>query len=189
MRRKDLWRDGYGGGAARRGYTLVEVLVVVTVLGIAGAMVVPAFSQTGALRVQGAVRTLVADMTVAQSDAIAFQEGRAIVFDKVANSYIVAQVKGTTIDTDLDAVESRTIGGEEFGGAIFETIDLDDDTLIFDEMGGPVTSPGGDVAAPSGHVDITGGGDVYRVNIDAYTGRISVERLLVAAPPGGGTGS
>ncbi|MFN9974149.1 MAG: Tfp pilus assembly protein FimT/FimU, partial [Phycisphaerae bacterium] len=55
----------------RRGYTLVEVLIVVTVLGIAGAVAAPAFSQTGVLRVQAALRSIVADISEAQSDALA----------------------------------------------------------------------------------------------------------------------
>ncbi len=102
-----------------RAYTLVEVLVVVTVLGIAGAMVVPAFSQTGTLRVQGAVRMLVADLTMAQSDAIAFQKGRAVVLAPSAtdSAYTIAEVNGSNIDLAVDGYEHRRLGGDASAGA------------------------------------------------------------------------
>ena len=75
---------GFVHRRARRAYTLVEILIVVAVLGIAGALVIPSMSQTGVLRIQAAVRTLVADMTFMQADAMAFQSRRVMVFGRVA---------------------------------------------------------------------------------------------------------
>ncbi|MBX3362550.1 MAG: type II secretion system protein [Phycisphaeraceae bacterium] len=49
-----------------RAYTLIEVLVVVTVLGIAAALVIPEMSSAHSLRVQASVRTIVSDITFAQ---------------------------------------------------------------------------------------------------------------------------
>ncbi len=65
------------GRARARAYTLVEVLVIVVILGILGTMVVPTVSPAAELRAQSAVRTLVSDITFAQSDAMAFQRARA----------------------------------------------------------------------------------------------------------------
>ena len=63
-----------------RAYTLLEVLVVVTILGTAAAIVVPSMGSAGNLRVQTAVREVIADITFAQSDAVAYQTRRAIIF-------------------------------------------------------------------------------------------------------------
>jgi len=172
--------------SVRAGYTLVELLVVVTVLGIAGAMVVPSFSQTGALRVQGAVRMVVADITVAQSDAIAFQKGRGMEFfpDVAASRYVVAEVNGTTLDTTLDLITDRMIGGPEFGFAQIEAVHLPDNQLIFDELGGPVDAPGSDNPAETGWIDISGSEQHFRIKIEGYTGRVTVE-TFIPTPPGG----
>ena len=71
---------------ARRAFTLVELLIAVTVMGIAGALVIPSMSQVGALRGQTAVRTIVADITYAQSEALAHQRRYVIVFGQIVES-------------------------------------------------------------------------------------------------------
>lgn len=169
----------------RRGYTLVEVLIVVVVLGIAGAMVVPSFSQTGVLRVQGAVRMIVSDITVAQSDAAALQRGRGIVFvdDDADPRYVIAEVRGTALDTDNSRIETRRLGGERFGGVQFETIDLPNSTVVFDALGGPVAAPGSTTPAGTGFVELSGLGQRYRVTIEAYTGRVTVQNVTPTEEP------
>lgn len=160
-----------------RAYTLVEILVVVTVLGIAGAMIVPSFASTDVLRVQGAIRTLVADITEAQSDAIAFQRGRALVFFPEEHRYIVAEVNGPEIDIDLDRLEERRLNLDLFGFTRIAGITFQDNILVYDELGGPVTTPQSGVAAPEAYVDLTGSNQTYRVRVEAYTGRVTVEQI------------
>lgn len=188
---KDASRGASGGAVgvrprrarAARGYTLIEVLIVVVILGIAGAMVVPSFAQTGVLRVQGAVRMLVADITVAQSDAIAFQRGTGIIFfpDNANSRYVVADVNGTRMDAVLDRVSEQQIGGDRFGGTTLSSVQFANNMLVFDEMGGPVLSPGVDTIAPTGWVDISGMGETFRISVEAYTGRVSVRTIDAAA--------
>ena len=67
-------------GGIRRSYTLIEILIVVTILGLAATMVVPRIAGRDRLTLQAAVRTLIADMGFAQSDALAQQEYRRLVF-------------------------------------------------------------------------------------------------------------
>src|SRR5690606_19368519 len=86
------------GLVKRSAFTLVEMLVVIVILGIAGALVIPAMGSTGVLRVQGAVRTIVSDMTFMQADAVAFQEKRAMVFDVDNSSYRIVAIPGSAID-------------------------------------------------------------------------------------------
>lgn len=162
-----------------RAYTLVEVLVVVTVLGIAGALVVPSFSQTGVLRVQAAVRTIVSDLTVAQSDAVAFQRGMGVIFypGESVPRYVVAEVNGTTLDPDLDRVLERRIVGAESGNAVLESVNLNNNTVIFDGLGGPVASPGSATPANTGWIDLAGSGQRFRISIEAFTGRVTVADL------------
>ncbi len=169
------------------GYTLIEVLVVVTILGIAGATVAPSLSQAGALKIQAAVRMVVSDITFAQMDALGYQEQRAIVFDVENNKYTLVQVNGTSIDVDTDALYDPKGPGqryvidlnkEVYGGTIIESVDFDDDNvLIYDEMGGPVAAPGTSTLSDGGAIVLAGPLSTYRINIAAFTGRVTVTRI------------
>ena len=48
---------------ARRGFTLVEILTVVLILGIASAIIAPQIGSRGDLKVRAAARVLVSDLT------------------------------------------------------------------------------------------------------------------------------
>ena len=66
--------------ARRRGYTLLELLLVVTILGIAAAMLVPSLVGRDTYSIEATLRQLVADVTFAQSDALAGQGYRRVQF-------------------------------------------------------------------------------------------------------------
>ena len=172
-----------------RAYTLVELLVVIVIMGIAGALVIPSMGQTGVLRVQAAVRTVVSDLTFAQSDGLAYQRGRAVVFDLTKNSYTIVDIRGTTIDATLNAVQTTVINGGQFGDARITKADFGgSQTLIFDEMGGPVTTAGGNTPAADGIIEITGSDQLFRITVEGYTGRITTQRVDTTTTSGGGSG-
>jgi prepilin-type N-terminal cleavage/methylation domain-containing protein len=164
----------------RRAYTLVEMIIVIAVLGIAAALVIPSMGQTGVLRVQGAIRTIVADIAIAQSDTIAYQKGRAIIFhneDPANPRYVVCEVNGPNIDENLDKIREQKLGGEEFGHSQFDHINLGQSMIVFDELGGPVSAPQSSTPAPAQSFEIVGSEQRFRINIEAYTGRVTVESL------------
>lgn len=162
----------------RSGYTLIEVLIVVTILGIAAAAIVPTMGDAGVLRVQAAVRTIIADISTAQSEALAYQQGRAIKFYPTEGLWKVIEVKGNTIDPGLNTLWSSHFAGGEMGDSRIEAVDFNDtDTLIFDELGGPVTSAGGSTPAPTGTVTVVGSGQKFVVEVQGYTGRIDARRV------------
>lgn len=177
-------RDSF---SAARGYTLVEVLVVVTILGVAGMMVVPTLGQTDVLRVQGAVRAIVADLTFAQADALAYQEERAVAFDLNENSYTLVAVFDGLVDPGANALFDPRGPGQQyivdlddpvFGNAQIGEADFDGDAiLIFDQLGGPVVSPGSDVPGSTGSVDVIGSSSRLRITVEAFTGHITVAEI------------
>lgn len=170
----------------RRGYTLVEVLIVVTVLGIAGAVAAPAFSQTGVLRVQTALRSIVADISEAQADALAMQQSRAVVFDAASTSYTIVRVPGTTVDAKVDGISTSFVGGSRYGDARFDKVSFNGgNTLIFDEMGSPVAAAGSSTPANEGSLEVTGSSQRFRIAVQPYTGRVIVSKVEAAASSGG----
>lgn len=170
---------------SRRGLTLIEVLITVAILAIAAAMVIPAMGTTGVLKVQGAIRQIVSDITFAQSDAIAMQQGRAVKFDPSTNSYRIIQVIGSTIDTNNTLYDPSRLGGRynvtlndtDFGGATILSTDFSNNTLIFDDMGTPVTSAGGNTPGTGGKIVILAPDSRHEILIEAYTGRTTIRKV------------
>ena len=179
---------------SRGAYTLIELLLVIVILGISGAMVIPHTSQAQVLRIHAAVRTLVSDITFAQTDALAYQERRAILFDEEANTYTIAEVvvsSGGGVSyiplflsggPDGQYVVDFDLGG--FDGARLRMPDFEGDAiLVFDEIGAPVVDGASDTAAGLGSVYIDSDQSTFRVDISPYTGQVRIE--TVAGLPGG----
>lgn len=200
-------RGAKGGRAcvarrARRAFTLIEVLIVVVILAIAGVMVIPSMSQAGVLRVQTAVRTVVSDIAFLQSEAIAFQSRRAIWFGRVArwsdtdgrwdfvegNGYVMAEVTGAELDLRTGALPDpdrptrpffRDFDDPEYGGARISDIAFNGgELLIFDEIGGPVADLDGPEPGTGGTLSVEGSGSTFQVQIQAFTGRVVVTRTV-----------
>ena len=194
----------------RRGITLIEILIVVTLLGIAGALVIPSMAQVGVLRIQSALRTVVSDLTYAQSDAMAAQSRRAVIFGVVLvqdpntlvwnpsptnqEGYTVfAPPPGAAaIDINLDWLPdpenpgrpfTRDLTGPNFGGATIQSADFNGNPILyFDELGGPVQNLTDDDPGAGGRVRLVSPEFTYDINVEPYTGRITVVRVAVAGP-------
>lgn len=178
---------GRAAARARGGYTLIEMILVVAVLGIMGAILVPSLGDAQVLRVQSAVRTVVADITFAQTDALGYQARRAIVFDVDNNQYSVCEVIDTGGDityeplyfpTGIDGRYTVSLSAAGFDGSTLTEADFDGDpVLIFDELGTPVLTATGSTAGAGGSVYVEGSGSSFRIDVSAYTGRVSVNRV------------
>lgn len=198
------------GLGVRRGLTLIELLVTVTVLSIAVALVIPSVSQTGVLRVQAAVRTVASDIANAQTEAMAYQTRRALYFGAVAsddgakyeagNGYVVVEPTGETLGIDslqdyvLFMPEEqgrpfvRDFSDSRFGGAqIVEAEFNGEPYLVFDELGGPLSSLGSLEPGSGGTITIEAlqYGIAYEISVEGMTGRVDVEAIDTEpeAPP------
>src|SRR5690606_4508443 len=167
----------------KRGFTLIEVLVVVAIMGLCAAVVVPQMLNAGTLHVQAAARSIVSDILVAQNEAVVRQSTRQVVFGTDSSKYTLA-------DSEDNALAAPWgVGGKyvvDFGrDSRFRNVKIenvafgsDADTrhiLSFNELGVP---------GSGGTVDVVSGTTRYRITIASFTGKVTVG--LVPVPPSGG---
>jgi type II secretory pathway pseudopilin PulG len=182
---------------AARSYTLIELIMVMAVLALAAAMLVPHLVGRDSLTVQAAVRLLIADLSFAQTDALANQEFRRVVFYDDGAGYCIIRIPtaGWVTPADLNdpAVDYvydplgnmgqyivNFFEDERFEGVEITAADIDGKMLLdrpeitYDQLGGTVNG-----AAPGtgGNVVITFDDESYRIDIAAFTGKLTVTKL------------
>lgn len=165
----------------RGGYTLVEVLITVTIMGIAAAVVVPNMMQGGSLGVQAGARMLIADMMFAQNEAMAQQNSRRVTFDPDDNSYRVEEFDRSA---GVWVLEYNPVLGGSANSENYE-IDFDDDgrfrgvEIVSADFNGATQVEFDDLGNPSsgGTVRLRFETHVFDVKVAPFTGRITVERI------------
>lgn len=159
-----------------RAYTLIEVLIVVVILGIAAAIVVPQMLRAGTLGVQAATRIVVADILFAQNEAATRKQTRRVVFDTANNSYQITDAAGAAVASTLQAganpvYEVSFENDDRFEGVDILAADFNGTpALEFDDLGSP-TSPSG------GSIDLRFDQQQYRIAIAPFTGRVTIEEI------------
>ena len=185
----------------RRGYTLIEVLIVVTILGLAASLLVPYLSSKGDFDTQSAVRTLIADISFAQSDALANQGFRSLYFYPDGTGWCLVRASEdslgdefdpATADYVYDPLASNAERGayivnlrdrQAFSSVRVTSVDLDGGkrVLTFDELGGTVASGG--IPGTGGKVILTSPQASYQLDIAPVTGKVRVTRLTQTPAP------
>lgn len=167
----------------RFGFTLIEVLIVVTIIGIAGAIVVPHMLTAGTMGIQAAARNVIADLLYAQNEAIANQDARRVFFDAANETYRLERlVEGEWQTISVDWKGKKDEGGNyemdfnkqtgQFGRVKIVSADFGGDSWVeYDPLGAP--SSGGTVVL---QFQETG----YRVTVASFTGRVTVEKFVIA---------
>ena len=127
------------------GFTLIEILVVVVILGIAAAIVVPAIGSRSDLKATSAARMIMADLIYAQNRSISQQKKHYVRFDKAAQQYEVLEqitpsavlIKHPVEASDF-VVKLGADGAKPIQDVTFETADFDNKAILaFDELGTP----------------------------------------------------
>ncbi len=156
------------------GFTLIEVLIVVAIMGIVSAMVIPQMLAAGTLGVQAAARVIIADVLFAQNDAIAQQQNRRVVFEPDNERYSLTDTAGGVLSVKWKnnsasnyVVDFTT--DTRFQGVVIVSADFaGTPTLEFDVLGAPLNG---------GTVEIEYQGRRYRVTVASFTGRVTVQEL------------
>ena len=174
----------------RSAFTLIEILIVVVIIGVAGALVVPSMLSAGTLGLQGAARLIVSDIQYAQNEALASGAERAIVFDPARDRYRMVDENGVTLDLQWMRVGGKAdvVPGDGTGYTVnfptdnrFRSFDLrrtraagDDSAALpleirFDELGAPMTG------SANFEVFVRFDENSYAIEVDGFTGRVTVD--------------
>ena len=182
---------------AARSYTLIELILVMAVLALAAAMLVPQLVGRDSLTVQAAIRLLIADLSFAQTDALANQEFRRVVFYDNGAGYCLIRVPSAAWVTPADLSDPSVdyvydpLGNmgqykvnffedDRFEGVEITSADIDGLALgdrpeiTYDQLGGTVNGP---IAGTGGNVVMSFGDQSYRIDIAAFTGKLTVTEL------------
>ncbi len=165
------------------GFTLVEILMVVVILGIIAAVIVPQIGSRDDLKVASAARMIMADLAYAQSRAISSQRKQYVEFD---DQQYALQSRANDAD-DLSAIShpvnpgNYTVNlntGPLAGVVITETAFGSTTVLAFDELGSPLqynpaTNTSAALTSP-GIIHIQSGTRILTISIEPYTGELSV---------------
>ncbi len=186
--------------AMPRSYTLIELIIVMGVLALAAALLVPNLVGSDTMRAQAAVRMLIADLSFAQSDALANQEYRRVVFYDDGSGYCIIEVDGgATTPADLDDpsviyvydplghigryIVDYTLD-KRFEGVWISAANIDNILVLedrpeitYDMMGGTVLSNTESVPGTGGSVTLSYKDSSYRIDISPFTGKLTVTEL------------
>jgi prepilin-type N-terminal cleavage/methylation domain-containing protein len=179
----------------RRAYTLVELLIVITVLGISAALLVPNIIDRKSMNAQAAVRLVIGDLCFAQSDALAHQEIRQVHFYANGRGYCIVRDGPTAFSESASASSHHYItdpiaaAGElgqyivdfttddRFSGVTVESAAIDGTgrDLNFDTLGGTVMP--NNLPGIGGTIVIASGTERYQIDIAPFTGKLTVRKL------------
>jgi prepilin-type N-terminal cleavage/methylation domain-containing protein len=168
-----------------RGYTLIEVLIVVSIIGIASAVVVPQMLAGSSLGIQAAARTLIADLLYAQNEAVVQQRGTRVVIDTSADRYWLQWDDGTPLELNWrvggpNSIDFRT--DSRFRDVRLARVTLDGSTPTFINEGGQIVIEFDELGAP-----VQGGGSSiglisarqrFYVRVAPFTGRVTVHNVV-----------
>jgi len=175
---------------SRTAFTLVEILAVVVILGIASAVIIPQISNRDDLKAAAGTRLVTADLIFAQNRAIATQHRQYVKFDLAAQSYAV---QSRNLDTDPLVTITHPITHNPFvatfngpkspsAGITIGTVNFAGQSMIgYDELGSPfvldTTDPSGAgtiVLTTRGQIDIKAGSHTLTIWIEPFTGEATI---------------
>ncbi len=165
------------------GFTLVEILMVVVILGIVAAIIVPQIGSRDDLKCAAAARVMIADLSYAQSRAISAQKKQYVEFDDqqyTIKSRITPTDPLTAITHPVNpgSYVTRMNTGPLTGVMIDQSVFGTADSVAFDELGSPLsydpaTGTTSTLSSP-GIIRIQSGDRILTISIEPYTGEMSV---------------
>ena len=151
-----------------RGFTAIELILVIVILGILAAIVYPKFQALPAIRTGAAAQTIAADIRYAESLAVSTRFNYVIYFYAGSDSYSVYKRDRST---GAETILAHPFKAGNYTVAInteYPGVGIDNDyTVEFDSLGTPVRGGGSSVTVSSS-------GNTKTISVQANTGRVTI---------------
>jgi|tagenome__1003787_1003787.scaffolds.fasta_scaffold19246908_1 prepilin-type N-terminal cleavage/methylation domain-containing protein len=179
-------RQSRRAGLAVGGFTLIEILVVVVILGIAAAIVVPAIGSRSDLKATSAARMLMADLIYAQNRAISQQKPHFVRFNAGAETYEIFDQMTPSLNYIKHPVEASNFivtlgpsGAKPIRDVFIDTASFDGKTvLMFDELGTPFaydTGTNSGTAMTAGSIRLICGTVAVTIIVEPFSGELRLQ--------------
>ncbi|UCC96801.1 MAG: GspH/FimT family protein [Phycisphaerales bacterium] len=154
----------------QRGFTVVELLIVVVILSIVALTAIPMMSSAASIQIRSAANMIAADLEYARSMAISRGQNHSVVFDKTADNYRIVDQGGTVVQHPVkkgftyivDFRNESRLNRVDITNASFNTAQ----TVTFDCLGSPIEG---------GTVNLQAGGIITTITVEPVTGFVSIQ--------------
>jgi prepilin-type N-terminal cleavage/methylation domain-containing protein len=166
-------------------FTLIEILMVISILGVAAAIIIPQVGARDDLRCQSMARSIMADLAYVQSRAVSTQRKQYVRFDVDANTYeVLDAISGTEhlIDHPVNHNPFRvTLGAtrrDSLKDVVFDAASFNGKpVLYFDELGTPYSyDPDTEAVAAlaAGSIRLKSHEYTITITVEPYSGELKV---------------
>jgi prepilin-type N-terminal cleavage/methylation domain-containing protein len=163
--------------AAHRGFTVIELVIVVVIIAIAAMVAIPIMSSASGFQIRSAANMIAADLEYAKTMAISKGQTFSVVFDETTESYRIEDQNDTIIRHPVKKgfdyiVDFRT--DSRLSKVDIEAVNFDTTSEVkFDYLGSP--SNGANNSLNTGVVSLRAGQMTATVSVEPVTGFISIE--------------
>jgi prepilin-type N-terminal cleavage/methylation domain-containing protein len=159
------------------GFTLIEILIVVVVIGIAAMIAVPMMSSAASMQIRSAANMIAADLEYAKSMAISRGQNYSVIFTG-NKTYEIHDQSGLIQHPVKKRDFIINFGSDSrLNRVTIVNADFDPDssqTITFDYLGSPYSGTGTSNPLNSGVITLQAGGITKTVNVEPVTGYISI---------------
>lgn len=167
------------------GFTLIELIIVVVILGIAATIAVPMLSSAADMQVRSAANQIAADLEYAKSMAMTHQKVYTVVFDTANESYEIQDETGAVIkspvrtseDYVVDFASDSRLDRVNISTAVFNSVMFS--SVTFDYLGSPYAGSGTANALNAGTITLEDDTGTYSIDVDVepMTGYVTISGL------------
>lgn len=160
------------------GFTMVELVLVITILGILAWVAFPKFETYYEIKLDAAARRVAADLRYAQNRSIGTRTVHGVLFEPSLGRFTVFAPTPATPATDpADRAKPLRVdfaSNGEFRGVTLASASFGTTTgVTFDFFGVPLDTAGAELVAP-GRVVLSYQGHVDTVEVSPNTGKVTV---------------